>query len=332
MTTTTATRVRMIVVGAVLPLAVTVAGVGAVLMSLPLLPSPIAIHWGPSGMPDGFGAPWLAVILPLVIVLAYGAFAIVVVGMTRERGIVTANQKLILSIGPFLAVVVTGVIAGSTLLQRGLSDAANAPSIFPLLLASFGGGIALGCVSWFLLPPVSPASPQPDATDLPRLNLDDAARAVWVQRVAPSRALGTSLTVVLTVAIVAGGTALWTTAPLAAFVVYLLGTALLMVLVIGTLYWRVTIDSRGFRAISVVGFPRFTIPLEQIESADEIVVQPAGDFGGWGLRWGGRRRVGIIMRSGEALEVRRKDGRQLVVTVPRARTAAALLNSLLQRA
>lgn len=332
MITSRTTRLRMLGVGVALPLAIAVAGVVAVLVSLPVLPAPIAVHWGPSGAPDGFGEPWLAVVLPLVITLAYGAFALTVVGLTRERGVVTANQKLILAIGPFLAVVVTGVIGGATLMQRGLADAADAPSIVPILFGSFGVAIALGLASWFLLPAVSPASPEAGEGELPRLELDATARAVWVQEVAPTRALGISVTVVLSIAIIAGGVALWLVAPLPAFLVYVLGMATLMLLVIGTLYWRVTIDGRGFRAVSVIGFPRFIIPLNEVETADDIVVQPAGDFGGWGLRWGGRRRVGIILRSGEALEVRRKDGRQLVVTVPRARTGAALLNSLAQRA
>lgn len=332
MTTTRQTRTRMIVVGVALPVAISLAGVVAVLVSLPLLPDPIAVHWGPSGAPDGFGAPWLALVLPPVIVAGYCAFVLSATGLTKLTGVITVNQKLIVAIAPFLAVVVTGVIAGATVMQRGVADAADAGSIFPVLIGSFVGGIALALASWFLLPAASPWEPVTDTDELPHLDLDDTARAVWVQQAVPARALGIPVTIILVVAMVAGGVLLWFAAPLAAFLVYVLAMGALMVLVIGTLYWRVTVDGRGFRAVSVVGFPRFVIPLQEVESANDIVVRPVGDFGGWGLRWGGRGRFGIILRAGVALEVRRKDGRQLVVTVPRARTGAALLNSLAQRA
>ncbi|MGW4054838.1 hypothetical protein ACWENA_28850 [Streptomyces sp. NPDC004779] len=39
----------------------------------------------------------------------------------------------------------------------------------------------------------------------------------------------------------------------------------------------------------------------------------------------------MILRSGEALVVRRGNGREFAVTVPDARTAAALLNTLVER-
>jgi hypothetical protein len=39
----------------------------------------------------------------------------------------------------------------------------------------------------------------------------------------------------------------------------------------------------------------------------------------------------VITRSGEALEVRRKDGRAVVVTVSQTESGAALLNSLAGR-
>jgi hypothetical protein len=56
-------------------------------------------------------------------------------------------------------------------------------------------------------------------------------------------------------------------------------------------------------------------------------VEAIGTFGGWGLRWAGRGRIGIITRSGPALEVRRHDGSSLVITVDDAAAAAALLTA-----
>jgi hypothetical protein len=60
-------------------------------------------------------------------------------------------------------------------------------------------------------------------------------------------------------------------------------------------------------------------------------VVPLGEFGGFGLRWGPGRRLGIITRGGEALEVQRRDGRTVVVTVDDAATAAGLLMAFAAR-
>jgi hypothetical protein len=45
----------------------------------------------------------------------------------------------------------------------------------------------------------------------------------------------------------------------------------------------------------------------------------------------GGRRTGIVLRAGEAIEVKRTDGKTLVVTVDDALQGAALLNGLVAR-
>ena len=63
-----------------------------------------------------------------------------------------------------------------------------------------------------------------------------------------------------------------------------------------------------------------------------VDVSPFAEFGGWGYRVGRGGRVGIVLRSGPALQVERTGGRSLVVTVDDAATGAALLNTLAARA
>ncbi|MNY73206.1 hypothetical protein D3C86_2119390 [compost metagenome] len=56
-----------------------------------------------------------------------------------------------------------------------------------------------------------------------------------------------------------------------------------------------------------------------------------GEFGGWGLRLSTDRRFGVVLRSGEAIEVLRRSGKRFVVTVEDAATGAALLEALVER-
>jgi len=78
------------------------------------------------------------------------------------------------------------------------------------------------------------------------------------------------------------------------------------------------------------GWPRSRIALNEVATATAVNVEALGSFGGWG--W---RRVpgalGVVLRSGEALRVERKEGHALVVTVDDAATAAALLTALASR-
>ena len=54
---------------------------------------------------------------------------------------------------------------------------------------------------------------------------------------------------------------------------------------------------------------------------------PFGDFGGWGIRWGIDGRFGIVLRTGEGIEVTGENGRVRVVTIDDAATAAAVLSA-----
>ena len=101
--------------------------------------------------------------------------------------------------------------------------------------------------------------------------------------------------------------------------------------VLGTSSWRVRVDADGLTVRPTLGWPLYRVALADVASAATTTVVPLGEFGGFGLRWGLGRRLGIITRGGEALEVQRRDGRALVVTVDDAATAAGLLTALAAR-
>lgn len=318
----------MTLVGVVVPAVIGAIGLVLIALSMPDLPDPIAIHWGVNGQPDGFGSVWTTLWVIPVIVLGFAALCLPL-ARSREPGVTTV-QRLVLATGPFLATLVTVIIAGSVVIQRGLDDARDAPSIVPLMGIGLVAGLALGALALLVLPPAT-ADPDTQPRDTPLLELSPTERAVWFQRIAPARWLSTLLLVVAVVAIGGGGLALWFFAPLWAFLVFVVVETLAALLVATTMFWRVRVDASGFAATAGPGWPRYEIPLDEVESCAVITVNPVRDFGGWGIRWGGKGRLGIITRTGSALEVRRTDGRRLVVTVSRPEQGAALLNSLAQR-
>ncbi|CAN5256965.1 hypothetical protein BH11ACT5_BH11ACT5_19220 [soil metagenome] len=317
-------QIRMLGVGVIVPLIIAAVALVLMLLTLPTLPDPVAVHWGPSGQADAFGTPVGAILVVGIGVLAYSALGF---ALARSRG--SVNSRIALAVGPFLATVLGVISAGGLLLQRGLADAHDTPSILPVVALGFGAGVLLAVVSWFVLPAPAPIDP---LGDLPTLDLGADERATWFARLEPARWLGVMLAIVAVVVVVGGGVAVWIAGSIPVLIVYLVIMAFVVLASVGALFWTVRIDSRGFTARSVLGVPRFTVPIENVEAAASVPSGATGGFGGWGLRWGGPGRVGIILGSGEALEVHKRDGGAIVVTTADSERAAALLNSLARRA
>lgn len=323
----TSPRRRIVAVGVGLPALLLLAALGVMLWALPDLPSPVATHWGPSGQPDGFGSPVLSFVLLPVVVIGWIAFALVVARRLRPAG-PAVNQKLVLATGVFLSAYLGTLIAGSFVIQRGVADAQDSGSILPVLLLSTVVGAVLAVAAWFLLPPAAAGEPVPPLDELPARSLTPSERVSWVRRVEPrSRSIGVILGIA-GVLIVASALLALGTQPLLALIFVL--PAALIALGYALTFWTMTIDRHGLVARGGPGWPTIRIPLDQIEAAQVISVDPIVDFGGWGLRWA-PGRTGIILQRGTALEVRRVSGRDLVVTLDDATGPAELLNGLVRR-
>ncbi|MEP6480035.1 MAG: hypothetical protein ABJB03_11625, partial [Rhodoglobus sp.] len=285
-------------------------------------------HWS-LGAPDGFDSP---VFFP-------GVFALVGVAVTAILGgaVVLAARKSgvtlvlkFLAVTPLWLTAFLGVsftwILGS---QRGIADAADAPSPLPALLVGLAAAFLLAVIGWFVMPPADRAA-RGASTTVAAVKLTPNDRVLWTT-------LATASTTLL---LIVGGVALLVTGAVAAIVVrsgghywWLLFTPILvMLLLISSFAWRVRIDQRGVEVRSVLGAPRFFIPADHIASASVTEVNPIGDFGGWGMRWGLNKRFGVVLHKGAALEVHRTDGHSLVVTIDRPEDAAALVNGLVARA
>ena len=317
---------RTLLVGVVVPLLIAAAGIVAILVALPELPDPIAVHWGLSGAPDGSGPVWVPLVTVAVVPTAFAVFVLLVCRPSGER-FASPNQRILVAASPFLAAVITATIASSTVAQRGVATWTEAPEVTGVLLAAFGSGIALVVGGWFLLPRAEDVAAAAPTKPMP---LAATEQAVWVQRVRPQR----TIVVVLAVAgtLVAGlVTLVWFVAPVALAIGFTALMVLIVVMAAGTLSWRVTVGASGLRVRSVVGVPDYRVPLADVASAASIQVDPVRDFGGWGIRWGGHRRWGVVARRGSAIEVRRRDGSTFVVTVPQAGEGAALLAALAGR-
>lgn len=305
----------------VAPLALAGLAVAVALTWADDLPDPVATHWGPGGTPDDFssltGALTLLVLTSVFLSLSCWLLALRLGAEATTRRIAAGTS---VGVTALLAVVVVGSLAQ----QRGLADARDAGPVTGVLVGAFAAGIALGVLAALLVP----GDPDVTATDAPpadaaRLPLAPGERAAWTATVWSPAAVGVALPVVALQVVLSILLDTWVLIAVAAVIAALLATMLVL---------RVTVSAAGLVARSPLGWPRVHVPLDQVVAAHAEAVSPLRDFGGWGYRVALDGRAGFVLRAGDAIVIERTGGRTTVVTVDDAATAAALLNTLAERA
>jgi len=317
---------RFTLVGAVIPGALTVLAVVVQVALLPQLPNPSAVHWGLDGV-DGSGPAWT---YP-VITAFMGALLPVWLWLSARPRMRSGARgwsfrflaAFALGIAVFGAVAMTWAVA----MQAGLDSWTDAPSVVPALAVGAVLGIVAGLGGY---------AGQPKTVtvyqELPQAHVEISAgeRVVWLGVAKAGK--GTVAVIIVAVALLLGGAvAGWLTQEYPVMWLMLALAVLIAALGLMMLEADVRVDATGIQVRGPAGWPRSSVALGQVASATAIEVEALGSFGGWG--W---RRVpgamGVILRSGEALRVERREGHALVVTVDGAATAAAVLTALAERA
>ncbi|MGC4174478.1 hypothetical protein [Demequina sp.] len=316
---------RFTIVGVVVPLALTVLAIAAQLMLLPHTPDPLAIHWGSGGV-DGSGPGWTYV----VITAAMGAGLPLWLGLSARPRLKAGSRgwsfrflsAIALGFSVFGAIAMTWAVA----MQVGLDSWTQAPDIDPAIITGALVGLGAGLVGYAVQPKLVTVFEQ-----IPAAHVSVAAgeRVVWLGVAKAGKGSVAAITSAAALLFL-GAVAAWLGGAFPVMWI-LLGVALLVTAAGLTMMEAdVRVDANGIEVRGPAGWPRSSVALDNVASATAITVEALGSFGGWG--W---RRVpgamGVILRSGEALRVERKEGHALVVTVDDAATAAALLTTLAEQ-
>jgi hypothetical protein len=168
----------------------------------------------------------------------------------------------------------------------------------------------------------------PEPADVPgggpvtgRIDLAKGEVASWSRRLSPGVVLVAGAAV-LGGCVVCGALGYWSAA-----LPMLVGGLLILWLASA----HVSVDRRGLTvAPAVLHRPALRIPLKAMETVSIRDINPVADYGGWGYRIR-HNRTGLIVRAGEAIVVRRTNGREFAVTVDDSATGAALLATLIDR-
>jgi hypothetical protein len=330
MTRSTLALRRFRLVAIWLPLAFTAVGVVVQLALLPAVPATVAVHWNASGEPDGFAPAWTQPLLTLL----FGFGVPLLLALTSlpglRRGDGGATYRLMGATATAVSALITVAFTWTFAMQAGLDEASAAPPVWAALGVSLAAGVVAGVASWFLQPRAANADDVPQSAS--PLALAPTERALWMRSVAMRSGAAIAITAAVLLIGVGAGAGWVTGAPAALAWSLTALTLLLLVLAATTVAFHVRVDETGLHVDSVLGIPRFHVPLTDVASAARVEVDPMGEFGGWGLRLSTGRRFGVVLRAGEALEVWRRSGKRFVVTVDDAQTGAALLEALVARA
>jgi hypothetical protein len=313
-----ATARRAALVAAIwVPLAIVIAA-EAVIIGVGATGRPrLIVHWGAG--PDRTGPWWTYAVL----VAAIGLPVIAVIGLFIARA------TRMVAMNAWMPAIVVGITVFHALGMGVGSVVLNTSPFAPAL--PLGGGVVLAFaaafLTWRLLPREAPASTGVEAAD--RLPIRPGEVAGWTGKVDLPAWL-VSLIAAVAAALIVFGVLLLLTIGWKVWPIFLSPILLLVVLLV-TAQFVVTAGPRGFIVRSALGWPRLSIPAGSLAKAGVVQIDPVADFGGWGIRWvigpSRKGRWGIVTHRGPGLEVVRRDGRSIVVTVDDAGTAAAVLET-----
>lgn len=277
----------------------------------------VATHFSLGGTPDAWGtvAYSLGVTAGVLAAMWLGILATAATGFLRG---ITGRR-----LATFLAALHTGVAAamlGSLGMQLGAAGQVGW-TLLPLVLvaACLSGGF-----TWATFPAAetepparvpSPMTPQAPLGAGEQVAWFGAQTSPWWVFVLVGGTMAASIWI-------AGGSGMW-------FLPVVIAVVLVAALLLTT-YVRVRVDARGLHWQMGPGWPRGHVALADIASADVVALRP-GEYGGWGYRGTARRKLGIVLRNGPALQVVARDGRHLAITLAE-RDAAEACETLRQLA
>lgn len=283
------------------------------------LPDPLATHFRFGGQADGFSSVQGFLTGCLALFLLLGA----VVGFLVQVRPAAPEVPWVIA-GGYATVALTGYTDCVTLLSNVDAADASAVRVPPWeLLLGLAVALCAGALGR-LLAGAAPVAPRQPRGAVSRLGLPATATAGW------SRTIASPPLAVLGGLLLAGGLLIGLFADWIASAGLLFGAAVSLPLA----SVRVTVDRRGLTLAPALLSSRCRfrrIPLDRIEEAGSRHVACFAEFGGWGYRIRANRS-GFVLRSGEGIVVRLANGREFVVTVDDAATAAALLNTYIDRA
>lgn len=308
---------RRALLGAAIPAAVVMLGLAPYLAYRSELPERVASHYSIVGRPDGsMTAEQLLIAVSVLMVLGWGACTFIALTRRRFQPMVAPTLSFV---GAFLVALGSGILATTAIGQRGL-DIWQHASLSPWALTAWlAGSLIVGSAAARIASSLPHQADTGGGAAPPAMDLAPGERAFWTATMSAGwpLLLGSAVLVV-------GAALAQLMEPRIAIVLLLPGIAVTTFSRI-----RVTADRSGLTVrYGFLGWPRTSVPLRRIATAQAIEVRPT-EWGGWGYRGNLTlmNRAAVVLRAGPGLRLDLHDGKVFVVTIDNPDIPARLLNA-----
>ncbi len=313
---TTIERTRTKVLGVGIPVAVMCAGLGLYLAYWYDLRDRLARHCGCFGGVDGSMTPQFLLVVFVLMVLGLGTCVVIALIRRGRRPTAATGAS---SIGLFVGALAAGVLATTAIAEIGMSLWQNATLSSPAKTLWMGGSVIIGSAAAWIASSIPSGSDPGTGTASPVMALANGERALWTATLSAKWPLMLGLVTLLTAI------------GLTQIVERPIGMVLLVLAISITTFSRirVTANRSGLQVrYGFLGWPRTSVPLDRIATAQAIDVDPAG-WGGWGYRGNLTlmKRAAVVLRAGPGLRLDLHDGKVFVVTIDDPDIPAQLLNA-----
>ena len=312
---------RRALLGAAIPAAVAALGLATYLAYRSELPERVATHYGIAGRPDGsMTFEQFLIAVGVLMVLGWGACAFIALTRRRFQPMVAPTLSFV---GAFLVALGSGILATTAIGQRGLDSWQDA-SLSPwALIPWLAGSLIVGSAAAKIASSLPHLADTDGDTAPPAMDLAPGERAFWTSTMSAGwpLLLGAAVLVVgvILAQLMEPSIRLW------------ISIALLLpgIAVITFSRIRVTADRSGLTVrYGFLGWPRTSVPLSRIATAQAIDVRPT-EWGGWGYRGNLTlmNRAAVVLRAGPGIRLDLLDGKVFVVTIDDPDIPARLLNA-----
>ncbi len=307
---------RRAVLGAAIPVSVVALGLGPYLAYRSDLPERVASHYGISGRPDTSMTPeQFLIVVGALMVLGSGACAAIAFTRRRFQPMVAPTVSFV---GAFVGTLASGILAVTAISQRGLDRWQDASLPAWVLIVWIAGSVIVGSAAVQIASSLPCNGDTGTGTAPPAMDLAPGERAFWTETLSARWPMLLGMALVVAVGLTQF------TDPWIAMVLLIPAIAITTFSRI-----RVTADRSGLHVrYGFLGWPRTSVPLRRIATAQAIDVRPA-DWGGWGYRCSLTlmKRAAMVLRAGPGIRLDLNDGKVFVVTIDDPDIPARLLNA-----
>ena len=307
--------------GAGIPVAVVGMGLGPYLAYRSDLPNRVASHYGISGRADGsMTAEQFLIVIGALMVLGLGGCVAIALTRRKLQPMVAPSVSFV---GAFIGALCAGMLATTAIDQRGLERWQDATLSPWALIVWIGGSVIAGAIAARIASSLPFDSETGTDAAPPVMNLAPGERVFWSATLSARWPLLSGLAILLVALVVTQLTELW--------VVLVLLLIAIALSAFGRI--RVTADQSGLQVrYGFFGWPRTSVPIHRIATAQAIDIRPA-DWGGWGYRGSLTlmKRAAVVLRAGPGIRVDLHDGKIFAVTINDPENPARLLNAVVSR-